>query len=311
MKSVPEEAIDTMLHSLAPSTIKQYNVSLKLWWQFCQNEGISPFSGKVPDVLRFFQTLLNSTKNVYGSFNSHRAAVSLITSTELGTDPQIKRFMKGVFRKRPPKPKYESTWDPQQVLRFLEENEDSSLKTLSKKLVTLLALATGQRIQTLSLIRCANIRCTEVGIKIFIQDLIKTSRVNASQPCLEIQYFSQIPKLCVATCIKKYLSITRNFRTSDNDLFFLTYKTPNGPATKQTLSRWIKDTLREAGVDTSIFKAHSTRHASTSAAWRNGTSYDTIRTSAGWSRESTFARFYNRPLLQSDSFLERVFQSNK
>lgn len=109
--------------------------------------------------------------------------------------------------------------------------------------------------------------------------------------------------------MKKYQDITKDLRTPDCDILFLTYKKPHGPATKQTLSRWVKDTLRAADVDTSVFTAHSTRHASTSAALRKGLSYETIRTSAGWSKESSiFAQFYNRPISETDSFLQTVFQ---
>lgn len=122
-----------MMNSLAASTVKQYNGSFRLWWQFCQNRKISPFSGSISDILTFFQSLLVSTNNAYGTFNSHHAAISLIVSTDEGNDSQIKRFMKGVCRKRPPKPKYNSIWNPQQVLTYLEETTDSNLKMLSHK----------------------------------------------------------------------------------------------------------------------------------------------------------------------------------
>ena len=39
-----------------------------------------------------------------------------------------------------------------------------------------------------------------------------------------------------------------------------------GPASKDTMSRWLKQVMSAAGLDTSIFKPHSTRSAATSAA---------------------------------------------
>ncbi|BES96116.1 Hypothetical protein NTJ_08920 [Nesidiocoris tenuis] len=91
---------------------------------------------------------------------------------------------------------------------------------------------------------------------------------------------------------------------------FYAIKNPHRPAKRATISRWVKETLKEAFVDTSIFSAYATRHAATSDAYRKGVSIDTIRSSAGWSPESSvFARFYKRQLTESpDEFTNRVFQ---
>lgn len=298
-----------MLKSLADSTIVQYNVTYKLWWEYCKNNQFSPLDGDIKKVILFFQHLLQTTKNIFGSFNSHRAALSLILPGNVGDNADLKRFLKGVFRLRPSRPRYDSVWDPQQVLTFLRKSEDSDLKSLTTKLITLLALATGQRIQTLSLIRCANIQELDSGLKIFIPDLIKTSGPYKKQPSLNLPYFRDDPKLCVATTIKKYLNITMDLRQDNCDNLFLTYKRPHGSASKQSLSRWVKNTLKAAGVNTNIFKSHSTRHASTSAALRRGVSVDVIKNSAGWSKDSsTFAKFYNRPLTEPQNLLEAVFK---
>nr|CAH7724194.1 unnamed protein product [Callosobruchus chinensis] len=55
---------------------------------------------------------------------------------------------------RPSKPKYENTWDPAIVTDHLKNkrNSDITLELLTQKCVTLLALASEQRLQTLSLI---------------------------------------------------------------------------------------------------------------------------------------------------------------
>ena len=58
--------------------------------------------------------------------------------------------------------------------------------------------------------------------------------------------------------------------------------------TTQRLAHWIKDLLKEAGVNTEIFKAHSVRGAATSAALDKGAHISDILNTADWSRESTF-----------------------
>lgn len=50
------------------------------------------------------------------------------------------------------------------------------MKLLSGKLATLLALATGHRVQTLSLVKIENIKLTKEGAEIKIPDNIKTSQ---------------------------------------------------------------------------------------------------------------------------------------
>ena len=63
----------------------------------------------------------------------------------------------------------------------------------------------------------------------------------------------------------------------------------------------MKETLKKSGIDTNVFTAHSTRHASTSAANRNGIDINTIRKTAGWTDNSlTFVKFYNLPLSSNE-----------
>ncbi len=77
---------------------------------------------------------------------------------------------------------------------------------------------------------------------------------------------------------------------------FVSVNKPHKPIVSSTLSHWIKDCLLEAGVDSKVFKAHSTRGASTSAAARAGISIPEIINLGDWTRETTFKRFYYRPL---------------
>ncbi|KAB0799022.1 hypothetical protein PPYR_06902 [Photinus pyralis] len=186
---------------------------------------------------------------------------------------------------RPPKPRYNCVWEPRQIFNYFETHPAESLKALSMKLITLLTLATGQRLQTLSLIKISNILTSENLIQIVVPDRIKTSRVSGRQPCLILPRFNDLPHLCVFSCLQRYLQETEKLREGQENLF-LTYQRPYRTASKQTLSRWVKCKLQLEGVDTSIFKPHSSRHASTSAAKRAGVSIDVTKDSAGWSRSS-------------------------
>lgn len=74
------------------------------------------------------------------------------------------------------------------------------------------------------------------------------------------------------------MAVTANLRDKQDFLFF-TVKPHHKAATTQTLSRWLKSTLKESGINTDLFSSHSCRHA-TSAARRAGISIDVIRKTA-------------------------------
>ena len=59
----------------------------------------------------------------------------------MGQHPLISRILKGAFNSRPPKPRYETTWDVAQVLRWMENlgpNDSLSIADISHKLTMLL-----------------------------------------------------------------------------------------------------------------------------------------------------------------------------
>jgi len=69
----------------------------------------------------------------------------------------------------------------------------------------------------------------------------------------------------------------------------------HGPVTSSTIARWIKTCMQKAGVDTTKFKAHSTRAAATTKAAMSGLTLDEIMKAADWSSEGVFQKFYYRP----------------
>lgn len=239
--------------------------------------------------------------------NCHRSALSLTLSEQIGTDERIKRFFKGVAKKKPQVPRYSVTWDPRCVLNYIEtlgSNDDMCLSKLTVKLVILLALITAQRVRTLSLIRVENIREVKDVVQIYITDRVKTFEHNRNQPLLVAPILKEQPLLCVASTILSYVDRTMSIRSLKDSYLLLTYEKPFHMTSPQTIRRWIKDALNKSGVDTTIFSAHSTRHAATSKALRMGVNIERIRQAAGWTEgSSVFARSYNRSVIQPQDFV--------
>lgn len=299
--------MEITIASLSESSLKQYDCSWKKWWKFCKEREISFYKTEITKVIKFLTAEFDKGAS-YSSLNCMRSAISVILGPEIGQNEFLKRFFKGLSRLRPPEPKYESTWDLKIVLDYFRNlnNKNLPIEILSKKLITLLALVTGQRIQTLSLIDIRNIIIKERLIEIKIPERVKTSKPGGSQPILSLPFYEENTNICPANTLLDYIQRTKKFRNKTTRLF-ISFREPFKVASKQTLSRWVKDILYESGIDTSVFSAHSTRHASTSAAKRKGITFDVIRKSAGWTETSTtFTRFYNRPIVKDASIFGRA-----
>lgn len=287
--------------------MRQYDCGLKRWWRFCKEKGLPVFEADITSVIEFLTNLFEQGL-AYGSLNSYRSSLSLIINPQIGLDYRIKRFFRSVAHLRPGRPKYDLTWDPTIVLEYvatLFPNEELSFDLLSRKVATLLALVTAHRVQTLALIDIRDIELKVGGIRIKVPARIKTTGKDNFQLVLELPYFKDNPRICPARALQTYLLKSKDLRNPTVFSLFLTHKKPHSKASSQTISRWIKEMLSKSGIDTSIFTAHSTKHASTSAASRKGITLDTIRRTAGWARNSaTFARFYNRPTVEHEQFAD-------
>nr|CAI5861632.1 unnamed protein product [Callosobruchus analis] len=97
-----------------------------------------------------------------------------------------------------------------------------------------------------------------------------TSRPNREQPIIALPFYEADKAICVATTLLFYINVTGSIRSPESDRLFITFKKPHHNASSQTISRWIRNVLSKAGIDSNRYTPHSTRHASTSLADRKG-----------------------------------------
>ena len=102
------------------------------------------------------------------------------------------------------------------------------------------------------------------------------------------------------TCRREYTDCIAEFRSvgEGSDKLLLCYQQPHGHAMKDTIARWLKTVLIHAGITS--FAPHSFRGALSSAMLKSGVAVQDILKVAGWSKVSTFKRFYNKPLANKD-----------
>ena len=76
---------------------------------------------------------------------------------------------------------------------------------------------------------------------------------------------------------------------------FISIRKPFKPVKPATVGHWLKNFMKEVGVDISVYTADSTRGAATTKAKAVGVPMADILKAANWNSASTFCRFYNRP----------------
>ena len=133
-----------------------------------------------------------------------------------------------------------------------------------------------------------------------IRQLMKTSTPAQHMDPLEFLAFPHEEKLCIVRCFEVYVLRTAEFRNTivgeEPSPLILSYAHPHKPVKKATIARYVKNFMGDAGIDITVFTPHSTRAASTSLGNNLGMSFKDIAKAAGWRKESTFQKFYNKPI---------------
>ncbi len=293
-----------------------YTTYLTKWAELCIPRKIDSMRPTVNNVLNFLHTLYAQDLS-YSTINTARSALSacLLDTTFSGTNytitnhPLLIRYMKGVFNSRKPTPNYSETWDVNIVLNYLAKLfplDNLSLKDHSFKLVMLLALTSGQRCQTLTYLDILSMKETPDYYVFQLTEHIKQNRPGNVFSTFHVGKYHQ-EELCVYHTLKSYLYRTAPLRGGTSTRLLISYVKPHGAVTTNTLSRWIKQVLTSSGIDTSIFKAHSTRSASVSKV-SNFLPVDVILKHVGWSSDCVFRKHYNKPIVDNNMFQNAVLQ---
>ena len=178
-----------------------------------------------------------------------------------------------MFPDLPARPRYKSVWNVSTLLHWaqsLPPLSEISLKTLSLKLGVLMALSNADRSSDLQALDLKFRTFVPGGVEFAIPGLTKTRRAG-HPPCVTFYAeFHQDTRLCPVTVLREYERRTGKFRRDTSETVRerdpLSFLKPFKPVTSTTIARWLKNAMSQAEIDTSVFKAHSTRAASASAA---------------------------------------------
>ena len=187
--------------------------------------------------------------------------------------------------------------------------KDLSHKMLTLKTVTLLTILSAQRIQTVHLLDIRNMLVSDSLVKVSIGDRLKQTRPGYHLHELEFPAYTPDNELCPVSVVKEHLARTKPLRGNITSLF-ISFVKPYKQVAKSTISRWVKTTLGLAGVDLIRFKPHSVRAASASAASHANVPLATILRTAGWSSQSTFAKYYLKEMHKEGAYATTVLNTS-
>ena len=307
-EGIPTSVADLLIAATRTSTHKTYESSWNRWCRWCSRRKVDPLSSSISDILIFLTEVFNEGL-AYRSLNVLRSALSSthpkIDGFSVGQHPYVTRLLKGALNKRPPKPRYSHTWNVDVMINYiisLGKNSTLSLKTISMKLVTLFALTCPERISALASLDLRHCHVLPEGVSFALTVPRKTGSSDKPAEAF-FACFDQDKKLCPVECFRQYLKLSRDVRPvipcSLPDKLFISFRRPHKPVTSTTLGRWLRTFMSAAGIDSQIFKAHSVRGASTTAAANAFVPLSTIMSMADWSSASTFRTFYYKPLFNS------------
>ena len=140
-----------------------------------------------------------------------------------------------------------------------------------------------------------------------IDQIVKQSTPSREQPILLRPRVIADSMLCVATVLDQHIDRTSSLQGEEQQLFG-SYAQPHHGVSKDTISRWIKTVTQQDGVDTTVFKPHSTRAASTSKAHGCNVSLPAVMKAASWTRDCVF----NKPVQPQnllDSFSHAILSA--
>ncbi|KAM4705063.1 LOW QUALITY PROTEIN: uncharacterized protein WCC33_009911 [Rhinophrynus dorsalis] len=292
-----ESANFLLAESWAPGTRAMYSSSWSLWSRWCLERDLDPVSAPIVEVVNFLSHLFDLGR-AYRTINSYRSAISaghvIVDGSPVGQHILVCRLMKGIRFTRPPQSRYISIWNVNCVLNFLElwpPNDQLSLKQLSAKLTMLLCLISFKRVSDVRALDISHRTFIPSGVQFRVFRRTKTNVRTITYPAFGAQ-----PQLCVVQCLREYEARTAQFRSPPSSQLLISFRKPFSPVSSATLARWVRWIMLLAGVDISLFGAHSSRSAMASMAFQLGGRLDDILRAADWSRESTFRDFYCKPI---------------
>ena len=272
-KGISGKAAKLISDSRRESSISSYESARRQRADWCGKRKVDLFRCPLKFVLDYLSDLFEKGL-AYRTINVHRSAISAyhepLHGFPIGQSPLVCSLLSGVFNHRPPQPRYPFIWDVEKVLCYLKSlpaHKNLSDKELTLKLTMMLALTATSRCSEISYLNINFMAKTEGKYIFSFNKLTEVCRRSKSQPTLSFHEFEQDKSLCVVSLLDTYIERSKPWRQDQQKgQLLLSFVKPHNEVVKSTMSGWIKEVLKQPGINVEHFKTHSTRSVSFSKA---------------------------------------------
>ena len=222
--NVSQKTTEIIMSSWRPTTAKQYDVYIKKWLQFSSSRNIYPLSPVIVEVLLGFMTECFELGLSYSALNSIRAALSTYIVIDKMPPGRILLYavswrehltLDWIYPGTTSVGTLQLYWSTYSRCRLLKK---LTLNVLTCKVVTLTALLTALRNQSLHLMDVRNTVCSKDGFIFWFGDKMLQSQPGFHLKELIVKAYAPDRRLCLCTALLEYLSRTSGIRQS-NSLF--------------------------------------------------------------------------------------------
>ena len=307
IEGISSSAAKLISLSRRSASIAGYESAWNKWVSWCCRQQTNPVCAPLSGILNYLSTLFEKGPQ-YRTINSHHSAISAyhdhVDGKPVGKHPRACALLTGILNQRSPQPRYTFVWDVETVLLYLKtktsDNSQLPDKDLTHKLTVLMALSSASRASSLQHLNIKFMARNEMSYKFYFHELYKSWRRGKAPRTISYQAYTQDPNLCVVRTLDEYIFRSQDWGSGEKcSQLLLSFLLASS-----TISGWLKNVLKKAGIDISTFKAHSTRSASTSTADLSGALIEEILKRGSWSKKST----YNKNIREGQLFQEMVFK---
>ena len=294
------------------SSLRAYQSKWSVFRRWCFDKGHSVSRPSIPKVAEFLLWLWSSKGLGLSAIKGYRSMLSAVFGLRLPeiSDSRVLRDLLRSFAIEKPRSVSQSpSWDLDLVLRSLmseeyEPLESQTLRTLTKKVLFLVALATAKRVGELQgLSNVVSSQGNDLVVSYLPFFLAKTeSCLNPLPRSFVIKSLADFAfgleegsLLCPVRALRIYLKRTKGLSRHSSGLF-VSPRCPTRTISKNAISFFLREVISGAGAirdsEGQSLRAHSIRGISASAAFMKNQSISKVLEAATWRSNSVFSSFY-------------------
>lgn len=299
-----ESQLRLLKDSWRPSTKKTYKVAWNRWLKWTKGHKLNPLQPTGSILSRFLADLYIVDGLAYSTILLHKSVVSTLCNCDndkLGSHVLVRHILKAIALKKPV-PRKSTVWNIDKLTLFLSSYsvDENSIFATCRHTATLLLLCSGRRVHDLTLLAVDSKHLSENNDCLILWPMFgsKTDTATYRQSGWRLSSNFTNKKLDPVFWVKRTISLLEVKRQSGCQNLFINIRGQPRAASRTVIAGWVKSLLSEAGV---VDSAGSIRSAVASKNWSDNCPLDEILARGNWRSHNTFARFYCKEVIPTNT----------